>query len=309
MNKIAFFSTSSRPIKSLEELAKNFEICLIVTKSDRIIGRNKEKTPNEVKKFAIQHNIPLFEINKMDLDTKTRLEQTLTEIKPDMALTFDFGYIVPKNLFEIPKHKFINIHFSILPKYRGASAVQFAILNDEKEYGITYHLIDATLDTGDILYQSKFELNENHNSEEAYNFLFDKTKDEINKILNEYLAGKLILSPQDHTKAVYTYSKTNPKHTFIFKEDAIIHKITSERALFREIKAFNPWPKPEIKTSLLLSLNQFKNYDLKDKDVDPVLKINDSNFINNQIEITNVTIINGKSLDIKDFISGYLRKK
>ncbi len=308
MNKIAFFSTSSRPVKSLQELSSKFNICLVVTKSDRLIGKNKEKTPNEVKKFAVEHNIPVFEIDKMDSETKIKLEQKLTEIAPDLAITFDFGYIVPKNLFDIPKYKFVNIHFSLLPKYRGASAVQFAILNDEKEYGITYHLIDATLDTGDILYQSKYPLNENLNSEEAYQYLFEKSINEISPFINRYLEGKIKPIPQEHSKAVYTYSKTNPKHTFIFKEDAFIGNVSDERRLFREIKAFNPWPKPQIQTSLLLKLNQFKNFQLKDTNNNPILKINDAKFINNNLEITEVTVVNGKTLKIADFISGFLKR-
>jgi len=309
MTKIAFFSTSSRPVKSLEEISKKYEICLVVSKTDRFIGRNKEKTPNEVKKFAIENNIPFFEIEKMDADTKLKLEQELRKANPDLAITFDFGFIVPKNLFDIPKHKFINIHFSLLPKHRGASAVQFAILNDDKEYGITYHQIDATLDTGDILYQSRYPLNENLNSEEAYKFLFDKSIFEINDLIADYVSGKILPKPQDHSKASYTYSVTNPKQTFIFKEDAIISKIDNERNLFRIVKAFNPWPKPQIKASLLLNLNQFKDLELKNSQNDPVIKINDANFKNNNIEITNITVLSGKNLNIKDFISGYLKKK
>lgn len=306
MNKIAFFSTSSRPVKSLEELSKKFEISLVVTKTDKIIGRDKEKTPNEIKKFAIKNGIELFEIDKFSSETKENLKRVLIQKAPDLALTFDFGYIVPKELFEIPKHRILNIHFSLLPKYRGASAVQFAILNDEKEYGITYHLIDATLDTGDILYQSRYALNENFNSEEAYQYLFDKASQEVCGVIQEYLEGKLSPIPQNHELATYTYSKTYPKHTFIFKEDAEINNVMNERLFFRQIKAFNPWPKPQIEAALLLSLKQFKGYSLKDKN--PLLKINQANFYNNQVEITEVTVLNGKTLKINDFISGYLKK-
>ena len=84
MNKIAFFSTSSRPVKSLQELSSKFNICLVVTKSDRLIGKNKEKTPNEVKKFAVEHNIPVFEIDKMDSETKIKLEQKLTDAQNEL---------------------------------------------------------------------------------------------------------------------------------------------------------------------------------------------------------------------------------
>jgi methionyl-tRNA formyltransferase len=309
MTKIAFFSTSSRPIKALNSLAEKFEICLIVTKTDKFIGRDKNKTENEIKKFAVKNRIPLFEIDKLDSDTKLKLENTLSEIKPDIGITFDFGFIVPKSWFDIPKYKFVNIHFSLLPKYRGASAVQFAILSDEKEYGITYHLIDAKLDTGDILYQSYFNLNEEFNSEQAYKYLFDQSSNEINIVIENYINGNLKPVPQNHNEATYTYSTTFPKQTFIFKEDAFIKDVLNERKLFRQVKAYNPWPKPQIQTSLLLELTQFRNYQLKNKSMDPILKINDATFKNNHIEISEVTVVNGKSLIISDFISGYLKKK
>ena len=306
MNKIAFFSTSSRPIKSLEELAKNFEITLIVTKNDKIIGKAKSPTPNEVKKFAIDKNITLFEIDKFDSIKKEELFRLLNEIKPDLCVTFDFGFIVPKSLFDIPSKGFINTHFSLLPKHRGASAVQFAILNDDKEFGITYHLIDASLDTGDIIYQSKFSLDENLNSGQAYEFLFNQASEEITTILKKYINNELHPLPQEHQGATYTYSKTNPKHTFIFKEDAVIEDGDSERKIFRKVKAFNPWPLLRVELKELLKLKQFSNLHPKNQN-EVYLKINDARFINGCLDITEVTVENGKKLTIKDFISGYLK--
>ncbi len=306
MTKIVFLSTSSRPLESLKKLKDTFDICLIVTKTDRSIGKSKKKVPNKIKTFAQENNIRLFEIEKMDSFTKDNLQNTFTKLNPDLAVTFDFGYIIPKNVLDIPSIVFINIHFSLLPKYRGASAVQFAILNDEKEYGITYHLIDANLDTGDILYQSKYNLDESLNSEEAYQYLFNKASVEIVEVINNYLSGKLTPTKQNSAEASYTYSNSKPKSTFIFKEDAFISEFKSERELYRQIKAYNPWPKPQVKASFFLKLNQFQRLELK-KD-DPLVKINDANYQNNKIEITEVTILNGKTLVVKDFISGYFKK-
>ncbi len=306
MNKIAFFSTSSRPIKSLEELSKNFVISLIVTKTDKIIGKAKSPVPNEIKKFALENNITLFEIEKFDSLKKEELFKLLNEIKPDLCLTFDFAFIVPKSLFDIPSKGFINTHFSLLPKHRGASAVQFAILNDDKDFGITYHLIDASLDTGDIIYQSKFSLDENLNSGQAYEFLFDKASKELSPILKKYIHNELDPLPQKHQEATYTYSITNPKQTFIFKEDAVIDAGDSERKIFRKVKAFNPWPLLRVELKELLRLKQFTNLSPKNQN-DVYVKINDARFINGCIEITQVTVENGKKLAIKDFISGYLK--
>lgn len=307
MNKIAFFSTSSRTVEVLESLSKICEISLVITKVDKIVGRSKIPTSNEVKKFALKNNLPLFEIDKFDIESKNKLKETLIAINPDICLTVDFGFIVPKILFDIPKYGFINTHFSLLPKHRGASAVQFAILNDDKEFGITYHLIDATLDTGDIIYQSKFPLNENFTSGEGYEFLFKKCTLELPTVIKDYISGKLIPVNQNHGQASYTYSKTNPKHTFIFKEDAIIEESDTERKIFRKIKAYNPWPLLKTSLSELLKLNQFKNLSLKNSDVN--LKVVNANFIQGYLEITEVVIENGKKLNSKDLISGYLKNK
>ena len=209
-------------------------------------------------------------------------------------------------MFDIPIKGFINTHFSLLPKHRGASAVQFAILNDDKEFGITYHLIDASLDTGDIIYQSKFSLNENLSSGQAYEYLFDEASKEISNVLKKYLANETSPLPQDHGAASYTYSKSNPKHTFIFKEDAVIETGDTDRKIFRKIKAFNPWPLLRVELKELLQLKQFSN--LKPKNQNEVyLKVNEAIFVNEHLEITAVTVENGKKLNIKDFISGYLK--
>jgi methionyl-tRNA formyltransferase len=305
MNKIAFFSTSSRPIKSLEKLYKDFEIVLIVTKEDKIIGKNKSTTPNDVKKFAISNNIKHIELSKFTLEAKEEVKRQIEELKPEIILSFDFGFIIPKDLLKISKYGIVNTHFSLLPKHRGASAVQFAILSDEKEYGITYHLVDATLDTGDIIYQSRYPLPEDFNSEDAYQFLFNTASNELPKVIRDFIDNKLTTTPQNHSEASYTFSKFNPKHTFIFKEDAIFDNKKSERQLFREIKAYNPWPLLEASISDLLTLKQFQGYKIKrDKNLVKI-KINDAKYQNNQLNITNVTVIGGKKLNIKEFLNGY----
>lgn len=308
MNKIAFFSTSSRPIKSLLELSKKFEIVLIVTKEDKVIGKNRTATPNEVKSFAIKNNIPFVELSKFNMEMREKVVQLISKLKPDVALSFDFGFIIPKDLLSLPKFGFINTHFSLLPKHRGASAVQFAILNDDSEFGITYHIVDATLDTGDIIYQSKYLLDENLKSDEAYSFLFEIASKELPDVLSKYLLGELIPLSQDHNLATYTYSKTNPKHTFIFKEDAILNPEKSEREIFREIKAFNPWPLLEANILDLLRLKQFSNYSVKKGKENNKIKILDANYANNQLIITEVTVVGGKRLKINEFLNGYFDK-
>lgn len=310
MNKIAIFSTSSRAIGVIEEISKAFEISLIVTKTDKVIGRKKELVSNEVKKFAQLKNIPFIEIEKFDLTKKEEVIKSIQNLRIPFGLSIDFGFIIPKTIFGLNNFKIINTHFSLLPKYRGASAVQFAILNDDKNFGITYHLIDATLDTGDILYTSTYPLEENFNSEQGYKFLFDKCKSEINDVLIKFVENKLIPQKQEELKASYTYSTSNPKYTFIFKEDALLDDKDSERKVFRKIKAYNPWPLLHTSVDKILRFKQFNNYQLKSEDFKKVLiKINDADYTDNALRIKEITVINGKKLNINDFINGYFKKK
>jgi len=309
MINIALFTTSSRTIQTAKVLSENFNLSLIVTKTDKIIGRNKLPEPNEVKIFALENNIDLIEIEKFDLNKKEEVYEKMIEKSIDLAISFDFGFIIPEKIFSFPNHKFINVHFSLLPKHRGASAVQFAILADEKEYGITYHYVSAKLDCGEILYQSEFTLDEKINSFEAYKFLFEKTSQEIVSIINQVIQGKLLPIAQNEDFASITYSKTNPKHTFIFKEDAYSDLKESERVLFRKIKAYNPWPILHTEIKNFNNLEQFKNLKLK-KNIDSnlIVKILDANFENNHLIVKEVTPAGKNKTNILDFINGYFEK-
>ncbi len=310
MIKIALFTTSSRTVETAKLLNKKFKLDLIITKTDKIIGKNKSPEPNNVKKFALENKIDFIEIDKFDLAKKEEVYLKMVEKDIDLGISFDFGFIIPEKLFNLPKYKFINIHFSLLPKHRGASAVQFAILADEKEYGITYHFVSAKLDCGDILYQTTYLLNENFTAGEAYQFLFNKTSLEIEGVINSYLSNKLIPQIQNEDYSSITYSKFNPKHTFIFKEDAYSDLSESERTIFRKIKAYHPWPILFSEIKNLLKLSQFKEYKLKDKvDENLVVKIFNAEFSENQLKLTNITPTGKKNLNINEFINGYLVKR
>ncbi len=309
MINIALLTTSSRTLQTAEILHKEFGLKLIVTKTDKIIGRSKTTEPNEIKKFAIENNISFIEIEKLNEEKKLEIYNSFIEKGINLGISFDFGFIIPENIFNLPEHKIINIHFSLLPKHRGASAVQFAILADDKEFGITYHLVAKKLDFGEIVYQTKYELDENLTAGEGYSFLFEKTAQEITNLIKEYLEGEKILTIQNENEATYTYSKTNPKYTFIFKEDAYTSLEEDERTIFRKIKAYNPWPLLYTEIKNLRNLTQFKKLKLKNHvDQNLIIKIINGNFVNNNVVITELTPANGKKTQIKDFINGYFEK-
>lgn len=309
MINIALFTTSSRTIETARVLNKNFNLKLIVTKNDKIVGRSKVAEPNEVKLFAIENKINLIEIEKFDLEKKEQVIQLMIQNNIDLGISFDFGFIIPEKLFNLPPLKFINIHFSLLPKHRGASAVQFAILADEKEFGITYHYVSAKLDCGEILYQSIFNLDENLTAGDAYKFLFVKTSEEIVEVLNKIIKKEVLPQVQNEEFSTITFSKTNPKHTFIFKEDAYSDFSEHERTLFRKIKAYNPWPILYTEIKNLLKINQFKDYILKPEvDENLIVKVSDANFNNNHLQIVEITPTGKKKLNYKEFTNGYLIK-
>jgi len=309
MNNIALFTTSSRTIETAKLIHNKFNLKLIVTKTDKVIGRNKNPQPNEVKKFALENDIELIEIEKLDLLKKEEILNKMVNQKIELGLSFDFGFIIPEKLFNFPRFKFVNIHFSLLPQHRGASAVQFAILADEKEYGITYHYITAKLDCGDILYQSHYPLDENLTSAQAYDFLFKKTNAEIEEVIKNIFEEKYIPQKQLEDFSSITYSKTNPKYTFIFKEDAYSDLNENERTIFRKVKAYNPWPILYTELENLLKIEDLKGFKLKSgADMKMIIKINNADFINDQLKITELTPTGKKKINLKEFINGYLEK-
>ena len=309
MTNIALLTTSSRTLDTAKILHQEFGLKLIITKTDKIIGRNKTPEPNEVKKFAVENKIPLIEIEKLDEAKKLEIYNSLVDLEINLGISFDFGFIIPESIFNLPKNGIINIHFSLLPKHRGASAVQFAILEDDKEFGITYHLVVKKLDFGQIISQTKYKLDENFTAGEGYSYLFEQTVTEIVPLIKDYLDGKKTLIAQDENEASYTYSTSNPKYTFIFKEDAYSKLDEDERYLFRKIKAYNPWPLLYTEIGNLRSLNQFKNLKLKSHiDQNLIIKIVNGKFVNDSLFITEITPANGKKTQIKDFINGYFEK-
>lgn len=268
--KIAFFGTSNRSEPILEALYKNFELKLCATKTNRIVGREKEEKETKVKSWAKEHGVKIFEIEKMK-SAETSLLTELINNKIDMIIVADFGFIVGKEIIEQFRGNIINIHFSLLPKYRGANPVQATILNGDTETGITFTQMVYELDAGNIIAQFPFSLNGNETSGELYNTLFTIASEKIAQVLTDYQQKKITPLPQDPAKATYFFSPSHPKSTFIYKEDAKVNWRDLPEVNERKVRAFNPWPiawttledleeylqihlRPEIKKNLNLKI-------------------------------------------------------
>ena len=168
--KIVFMGTPDFAAKSLEELIKaNYDIKAVVTNPDRPKGRGMKMLYTPVKEVAISKNIPIFQPEKV----KNNIEfiNNLKEINPDVICVVAYGKILPKEILDIPKFGCINVHASLLPKYRGAAPIQWAILNGDKETGVTTMYMDVGMDTGDMILTEKVQIGENETTGELWDRL------------------------------------------------------------------------------------------------------------------------------------------
>jgi len=168
--KIVFMGTPDFAAKSLEELIKaNYDIKAVVTNPDRPKGRGMKMLYTPVKEVAISKNIPIFQPEKV----KNNIEfiNNLKEINPDVICVVAYGKILPKEILNIPKFGCINVHASLLPKYRGAAPIQWAILNGDKETGVTTMYMDIGMDTGDMILTEKVKIREDETTGELWDRL------------------------------------------------------------------------------------------------------------------------------------------
>lgn len=185
MLNIVFFGTPDIGLKSLEYLynSDKFNVQAVVTNPDRPSGRGHKLMPSPIKVFALEHNIPVFQ--PKSIRKEPEIINALKELKPDFFVTFAFGQILSQEVLDIPKYETVNLHVSLLPKYRGANPIQRAIMNGETETGICTMITELGLDTGAICLTHPIEINNDMNCVE----LFEICSSESPKLLERTLLG------------------------------------------------------------------------------------------------------------------------
>ena len=191
MDKISlvFFGTPDIGVKSLEHLYNKFNVLAVVTQPDKPSGRGHKLTPSPVKVFAAEHNIPVFQ--PKTIRKEPEIIEALKELKPDFFVTFAFGQILSQEVLDIPKYETINLHVSLLPKYRGANPIQRAIINGEKETGICTMITELGLDCGDICMTYPIEITPNMNCMELFEICANKSPELLEKTLIGLANGTL----------------------------------------------------------------------------------------------------------------------
>lgn len=230
--KIVFMGTPDFAVPALQALVREgFQVVCCVTQPDRASGRGGRVTMPPVKKCALEHGIPVLQPDRV---RDTACVQALRAFHADFFVVAAFGQILPKEVLDIPRCGCINIHASLLPRFRGAAPIQHAILEGDEETGITIMKMDEGCDTGDILLQERVPIT----GEDTGGSLFDKLSglgaELITKALPDIASGKLRGIAQDDTLATDA-----PK---LSKEMGVIDWSEETRLIERRIRAFNPWP-------------------------------------------------------------------
>ena len=196
MINIVFFGTPDIGLPSLEHFynSDKFNVQAVVTQPDKPSGRGHKLTPSPIKKFALEHDIKIFQ--PKSIRKEPEVIEALKELKPDFFVTFAFGQILSQEVLDIPKYETINLHVSLLPKYRGANPIQRAIINGDKKTGICTMITELGLDCGDICMKYPIEITKNMNCVELFELCASNSPELLEKTLIGVKDGTLKPTPQ-----------------------------------------------------------------------------------------------------------------
>ena len=232
MKRIVFAGTPEIARSVLKTLIHSeHEVIACLTKPDKPSGRGRKKLPNLVKMFALSNKIPVYEPITLHSDS---FKLALKKMEPSILIVIAYGLILPKDILMIPRYGCINVHASLLPKWRGASPIQHSILAGDNRSGITIIQMDTGLDTGDILNQEPCVISPKATCRHLYERLSNLGSKVLLETLDKLTKGSIIPKPQDDKLASYA--------TKIQKKDGYLNWHHSSIVLERQIRAFNPWP-------------------------------------------------------------------
>lgn len=216
----------------LEMLIENYGVDLVITQPDKKVGRKKVLTPPPVKVVALDNNIKVLQPEKISTDEETY--NTLKELNPDIIITAAYGQLVPEKILEIPNHKCINVHGSLLPKLRGGAPIQYSILEDHKKTGITIMYMVKKLDAGDMISKVEVDILDSDNYESLHDKLSVAGRNLLNETLPNIFSGDIAPEKQDDEQATFARN--------ILREDEKIDWNRSAREVFNKVRALDPTP-------------------------------------------------------------------
>ena len=232
--KIVFAGTPAFAAVALEALMHSaHQVVAVYTQPDKPAGRGLKLTASAVKNLAIQYQLPIYQPETLK---SQEAQAELAALKPDVMVVAAYGMILPKAVLEIPRYGCINIHPSLLPRWRGAAPIQRTIFAGDRETGVAIMQMDEGLDTGPVLLQRNYKLSPLETSQTLHDKLSKLGAETLIEALNLLSQGQLIATPQSQDEKCIKYEKK------ITKEEAIINWHQSAIELERKVNAFNPWP-------------------------------------------------------------------
>ena len=230
--RVVFMGTPDFAAASLKKLIKeDFDIAGVFTQPDKPKGRGMEMAFSPVKEVAIAHNLPIFQPEKMRDGTALGI---VKELNPDILVVVAYGRILPDDILAVPEYGAVNVHGSLLPKYRGAAPIQWAVLNGDTVTGVTTMYLAHDMDAGDIIYTAETEIGEFETAGELFDRLMDMGAELLVKTLRDIEAGTAPRTPQDHSRASYV--------KMLDKSICPIDWNKSPREIVKHIYGLQPWP-------------------------------------------------------------------
>lgn len=299
--RIAFMGTPDFAVDCLKALAESkHEIVGVFCQPDKPVGRKQELTPPDVKVEALKHGFEVFQ--PVSLRNGKGVE-ILEKINPDLVVVVAYGKILPSDFLSFPKYGCINIHASILPKYRGASPIHFAVLNGDKITGVTAQKMDEGLDTGDILHIKTAEIGENDTTEHMYDVLAPLGAQVLMETIQMLEKGELKPVKQDESLA--------SKVGLLSKDMSGIDWSKTAFEIHNKIRGLYSWPGASTKLNgKTLKIHKSILSDKKGKNISGEIIDSNGKLViccgdNNCIELLEVQLEGKKRMDVSSFLNGY----
>ena len=305
--KTIFMGTPEFAVPSLEKVFEKTDLAAIFTKEDKPNTRGNKIIANPVKQFGLEHNIEIIQPRRLK---DSELINKIKDLAPDLIVVVAYGKIIPREIIDIPKYGIINVHSSLLPKYRGASPIHSAILNGDKETGVSIMYIEEELDSGDVILMESCEITET----DTLGTLHDRLKvlgaELLGKTLDLIENGEVSAAPQDHSKATFVKPIT--------KEEEKIDWNKSTNEVYNKVRGLNPFPGAYtvFKDTVVKIYETEKNYEEYDgeygeivalkKKYGPVVKLKDGNLILKNVKLqgkknqSGVDLLNGRVFQTGD---------
>ncbi|MGL4761461.1 MAG: methionyl-tRNA formyltransferase [Sarcina sp.] len=297
---IVFMGTPDFAVPSLKALIDEFGVKAVYTQPDRPKGRGKKLSMTPVKELALEHNIEVFQPNSLRKEPEA--VEALKALEPDFIIVVAFGQILPKEVLEIPKYACINLHGSLLPKYRGAAPIQWSVINGEKIAGNTTMLMDVGLDTGDMLLTNEVEITRFMTAGELYDQLKESGSKLLVETINKMVKNEITPIKQNDDESTYA--------SMLNKEMAKIDWSKSAEVLHNHIRGLYPWP--IATTNLDEKVVKIHESDFEetatDKEPGTIVEVSKKGIKvatgNGLLVIKKLQMPNAKPLMVQDFLNG-----